>query len=77
MIGGKNLSFCKSRPLTNKKANIKTHKYGLAIIGWKELYLNISKMAHGALLKGYENFQIRQIARGLEVFLFNKKLYLL
>lgn len=24
-----------------------------------------------ALLKGYENFQIRQIARGLEVFLFD------
>ena len=29
------------------------------------------------LLKEYENFQIRQIARGLEVFLFDKKLYLL
>ena len=32
MIGGKNLSYCKSRPLTNKKANIKTHKYGVAIL---------------------------------------------
>ncbi len=28
-------------------------------------------------IKGYENFQIRQITRGLEVFLFDKKLYLL
>ena len=32
IIGGKNLSYCKSRPLTNKKANIKTHKYGVAIL---------------------------------------------
>ena len=32
MIGGKNLSFCKSRPLTNKKADINTHKYGVAIL---------------------------------------------
>ena len=26
------MSYCKSRPLTNKKANIKTHKYGVAIL---------------------------------------------
>ena len=26
------MNYCKSRPLTNKKANIKTHKYGVAIL---------------------------------------------
>ena len=39
MIGGKNLSYCKSRPLTNKKANIKTHKYGVAILMYGLRYL--------------------------------------
>ena len=38
---------------------------------------DIQKIRRGTLLKGYENFQIRQIARGLEVFLFDKKLHLL
>lgn len=44
MIGGKNLSFCKSRPLTNKKANIKTHKYGLAILLYDVCYLTFDVM---------------------------------
>ena len=39
MIGGKNLNYCKSRPLTNKKANIKTHKYGDAILMYGLRYL--------------------------------------
>ncbi len=33
------MSYCKSRPLTNKKANIKTHKYGVAILLYDVRYL--------------------------------------
>ena len=39
MLGGKFLIYYKTRPLTNKKANIKTHKYGVAILMYGLRYL--------------------------------------
>ena len=39
MLGGKFLIYYKTRPLTNKKANIKTHKYGDAILMYGLRYL--------------------------------------
>ena len=39
MLGGEFLIYYKTHPLTNKKANIKTHKYGVAILMYGLRYL--------------------------------------
>ena len=44
------MNYCKSHPLTNKKANIKTHKYGVAILMYGLRYLTFY-MIEAAFIK--------------------------